>query len=365
MNSGSSLPGRSTEADAFFFASPQQEEVYRMLDQLVGLGPAAAYRDACQLRSDNRYPTRAHLIGHLQREIDGCILDVIAPPEMRSADVDDSRRKQLAELCRVAELSPKGDSRRNKINAICRILELSPESEPIRRWLKMRLDAVAHRKNLSIRDFSPAFQIECDHYDSILHAVLKAFASSFQITIDRVNSLLQKPNPTKRDVTSLRVSVPNHRTIFDQVFDKQLSRPWIETLLRERFFEDPPEQAVVPALKYATTYATEDLPTALVIATDLPQLRGMDATRQFVLLLLALPGPDAGRLLPKLVTWFESLKRPLNTTEQAVLSTSLGRLLAHASGNDCWGSIVRITEYVSGFSAGAETRLTPLGNNDA
>jgi len=197
VNSGSSLPGHSSGTANFLFASPQQENVYRMLDESVGFGPAAAYRDACQLRSDNRYLTRTQLIGHLQREIDGCILDVIAPHEMRGAAGDGSRRK--------------------KIEEICRILELSPQSEPMRKWIDLKFHAIAHRKNLSIREFSAAFEVECDHYDAILHAVLKAFASAFRITIDRVNSLLREPNPTGRHVTSLLVGVPNHRTIFDQV----------------------------------------------------------------------------------------------------------------------------------------------------
>jgi hypothetical protein len=305
-----------------------------MLDQSVGSGPAAAYRDVCQLRSDNRYLTRTQLIGHLQREIDGCILDVIAPREMRGAAGDGSRRK--------------------KIEEICRILELSPQSEPMRKWIELKFHAVAHRKNLTIREFSAAFEVECDHYDAILHAVLKAFASGFRITIDRVKSLLREPSPTGHHVTSLLVGVPNHRTIFDQVFESELSRPWINALLRERFFDDPPEQAVVPALKYATTYATKDLPTALVIATNLPELRNLESTRQFVLLLLALPSADAGCLMPKLVTWFEGLQRPLDTTEQAVLSTNLGTLLAHASGDDSWTPIVRITEYISGFGTKVE-----------
>ncbi len=336
MNSGSSLPRQSSELANVCFASPQQEDVYRMLDDLVGSGPAAAYRDACQLRFDNRYQMRTQLIGHLQREIDGSILDVIAPHEMRDKrGVPDSRRK--------------------KIEEICRILELSPESETMRHWIEMKFVAFAHRKNLSIREFSEAFEAQCDFYDAILHAVLKAFASAFRITIDRVKSLLQQPNPTEHHVKSLSVSIPNHRTIFDQVFERKLSRPWIDKLLHERFFDDPPEQAVVPALKYATTYATEDLPTALEIAESLPNLRSLESTRQFMLLLLVLPRPDAGRLLQKLVTWFESLQRPLNSTEQALLSRSLGSLLAHAISNDSWTSIVRIVEYVSGFSTSVES----------
>jgi hypothetical protein len=72
--------------DSHQFANPIQERVYRRLTLLVGAGPAVFFRDVCDLMAEpSRLAATTHLMGHLLREIEGNLLDVlhtqlVAPP---------------------------------------------------------------------------------------------------------------------------------------------------------------------------------------------------------------------------------------------------------------------------------------------
>ncbi|MBI3798116.1 MAG: hypothetical protein HY268_14265, partial [Deltaproteobacteria bacterium] len=62
----------------FRLEDPRQERIYRKLVHLVGLGPAAFYRDACRLMATTPlFDTTTHLVSHLLRDIESALRDVL------------------------------------------------------------------------------------------------------------------------------------------------------------------------------------------------------------------------------------------------------------------------------------------------
>jgi len=61
----------------FRFTDPRQERIYRRLRD-IGPGPAAFYRDACQLmESSAGLASTTHIIAHLLREVESALRDVL------------------------------------------------------------------------------------------------------------------------------------------------------------------------------------------------------------------------------------------------------------------------------------------------
>ena len=64
----------------FRFDDPRQARIFERLKRLVGEGPAAFYRDACRLMTEeNDYESTTHLVAHLLREIESALRDVLEP----------------------------------------------------------------------------------------------------------------------------------------------------------------------------------------------------------------------------------------------------------------------------------------------
>src|SRR5271156_6750805 len=59
---------------------PRRFRIRWRLGKLVGPGPAAFYRDACDLMDDpTRLHSTSHLVGHLIREIESALRAVLSP----------------------------------------------------------------------------------------------------------------------------------------------------------------------------------------------------------------------------------------------------------------------------------------------
>ncbi len=61
----------------FRFKNPKQQKIYDNL-LIIGPGPAAFYLDACKIMEDpNQFKSSIHIVGHLLREIESAIRDVL------------------------------------------------------------------------------------------------------------------------------------------------------------------------------------------------------------------------------------------------------------------------------------------------
>jgi len=75
-------PPELPETSTFQFKEDQQLKLYELLGRLIGEGAAQLFRDACYLigLDDQFLPShKTYLVGHLLRELEGSIFDVIKP----------------------------------------------------------------------------------------------------------------------------------------------------------------------------------------------------------------------------------------------------------------------------------------------
>jgi hypothetical protein len=168
-----------TVSNTFAFGDPRQERIYRLLG-LIGPGPAAFYRDACWMMSEaNPLASTTHLVGHLLREIESSIRDVL---------------ETIAER-------PKGDrSHKDEIKAILAALD-TPETDPVATaWLSLAgknneygLHSRAHRDALSNpRLLDDEFNQFWNDIQTVLDKVLEKFEDRYTAWHRQLDEIAKK-----------------------------------------------------------------------------------------------------------------------------------------------------------------------------
>ena len=122
----------------------EQEQISRKLNSRVSPGAAAFWRDACRLMEmEPLLESTTHLVGHLLREIESSLRDVLMPISEPSEQGANKKK-------------PSGDEKHKaEIEAVLKVLEI-PEISPVgQTWLslpgrnnKYGLHKRAHRKAL-------------------------------------------------------------------------------------------------------------------------------------------------------------------------------------------------------------------------
>lgn len=268
-----------------YLRDSRQERVYSLLAQIVGPGPAALYRDASRMRSEEPpYQTTVHLVGHCLREVESAVRGVVAPKHFAD-DADKTHKRQ--------------------IESAMRLLGLPEDGDVSKAWQELNLVSWVHRRNLSLRPIDEAFQSTCDHFDAVFDVILRRFASSFQLCLTRVDVLRNTSSPGAEEVKALRQGVPNHRTVFERFFSGALSTQWIAALSEDGFFESPPENAITPMLAYALRIVPESPDTAEMIVSSLNP-NSNDGASLYLQVLLALPPDRCAAKLPSVLDWLQS-----------------------------------------------------------
>ena len=133
----------------------QKERIHDRLKTLVGAGAAAFYRDACHLM-EMEIPLDAttHLVGHLLREIEGSLRDVIEPLSQPkpSSTQEPVKCPNCKHKWHIKEAKP---SHKDEILAILNKLSISPESSIAKLWVSLprgkytlnKLTAVSNSKS--------------------------------------------------------------------------------------------------------------------------------------------------------------------------------------------------------------------------
>src|SRR5690348_7252199 len=85
------------------FPSKRHERVHRLLSRLVSEGTAHFFADACDIsQRQPPYRTTSHITGHLIREVEGAILDVLVSlPEVKERLAESPGDKKLAHLAKI------------------------------------------------------------------------------------------------------------------------------------------------------------------------------------------------------------------------------------------------------------------------
>ena len=88
------------EEQPFRFEDERQDRIYRRL-RLIGEGPAIFFHDACQIMdSPTKFRTTTHLVGHLMRDVESALRDVLEPQNSgdTAPDVGDRHKWEIQRI---------------------------------------------------------------------------------------------------------------------------------------------------------------------------------------------------------------------------------------------------------------------------
>ncbi len=255
---------------------PRRLRIRWRLGKLVGPGPTAFYRDACDLMDDPaRFQSTTHLVAHLIREIESAFRDVLVPLSAGSpppAGADDTKGT--------------GNIHKDEIRAILSALGI-PISDPVaKKWLRQAgsYQGRAHRRNLAepapVTDSVAQF---FDDFEGILDYVLDKMEANFASVIATLDQLAVKAPATASDVTFLLTSVPQDFVALGRFFERIADPSWLPLLRRAGLFALPPEPELHedntvgfppwPQLRYLVRMATVLPDEVTEIAKVIPTTR--------------------------------------------------------------------------------------------
>ncbi|ETZ22849.1 hypothetical protein [Pedobacter sp. V48] len=196
-----------------------QKKIYEGLKQ-ISPEIGAFYKDALMIMGDDcLLSTKANLIAHLSREIDGGFRDIFAPklPETKKKEAEEKEKLE----------DNKEGHRANIIRA------LGFENDKIsKEWLSLAhsFNKFAHRHGHTPRTFEE-FKGNWDRYEKILHVLT---GSAYAIT-DRINHIVKFDTPTKLVMGSVKqiMEDPVHRF---QFFSSLKAQEWLLPLYEAGFF---------------------------------------------------------------------------------------------------------------------------------
>lgn len=290
---------------------------------MIGEGPAAFYRDACQILdaeaglppqvvrgpseiSDDvpsppqRLVAAAHLVGHLFREIESAIRDVLLPAGARTG-----QRQQ----------------HRSEIDAILTAYELDQDATLVEAWYRLtgesNLARQAHRDDLARpRALDDTARRAFSDAEAVFDVVLGRFEERFHEMLGFVEELVAKHPPTKADLDSLRKRVPNNLITRHYFFSNATDPAWLNLLADDRAFESPPEPMLDegndspvmqpwPETQYlARMAAVPELQVRVAeIALAVPPTQNFRVHEDLADVVLALPVPLALQFVDRASTW--------------------------------------------------------------
>jgi len=230
------------------FSNQQQARISHQLNSLVSPGAAAFWRDACCLMEiEPPLESTTHLVGHLLREIESSLRDVLEP----IANPTRSNPNLInCPSCKHKFPQPQqAPSHRDEITAILQALNIPDTDDVAQSWLKLPgqnneygLHKRAHRNDLAPpRSVDQEFWQFWSKIQVIFDAVLDRFETLYSEVYRLLDELLKKSTPTKDDLKKLRLNVPNSFVTLSYFFERLNSPRWLNKLQEEAFFKNPPE----------------------------------------------------------------------------------------------------------------------------
>jgi hypothetical protein len=229
--------------EAFSVTTANRNRIVRGLAK-IGPGPEIFYRGALEiLARDPPLATTSHLVGHLAREIESSLRNLL--DEMRDISTKDSTEQQKQ---RKEGFSSNDDRHRKMIRTALTVLGISIDGPLAQAWLGMAgkenqqaLDRRAHRDNLNPpRAINAEFLRFWETFEAVLDGVLDGLEKKYVIVFDALDKLLAKPSPTVDDAKKLRGKVPQSIVALGYFFGKLDDPTWILNLDEVGFFSNPP-----------------------------------------------------------------------------------------------------------------------------
>lgn len=149
----------------------RQVEIHRLLG-VFGPAPAAFYADACRLLAgDPRLASTTHLVGHLLRELESALREILRPmiPAEQAASSSEAG----------AGNEERKERHKQEIDAIATALGFPPDDEVRSLWKSLRAHEVAHRSSqLGPRPADRDFRAWWDTAEILLLRLGRQFESS-------------------------------------------------------------------------------------------------------------------------------------------------------------------------------------------
>lgn len=219
------------------FTDPIELRVREMLLRLVGPGPASFFSDACGLLgAEQHLASTTHLVGHLCREIEGSLLDLL-----RGLATEQNQSE-------CAGQEKRGENHKQTIRLILDALGIEDRSEVGKAWLELAdrgFHRWAHRVGLDPpRPLGGDFREDWFRFLRILTAVLTRVEERYLSYFDIVEELATVAEPSNEDLRRLKQKVPQTHSVHHHFFTRIQSWKWLELLRKEGFFDHPPAPLV-------------------------------------------------------------------------------------------------------------------------
>jgi hypothetical protein len=372
----------------------REERIGRRLEELVGPGTAAWFRDARLLMNAGAdeapfaLATRSHLIAHQLREIESALGAVLRSVSVAAGLSGPSARERFEEEVRtvLTPLTPTEDlqavvdglitcaepflrsdsasGHRDRIRAALHALRIS-ESDPAgAAWLRFAdpsmvgLAARTHRNGLDEpRPVDAELESLWNEAMQLFDHVLERMAATFVPILERARVLARKPQPGKKDLKVLRQELPPDLVVRREFF-AHASPGWAQLLHRHGHFATVPQ---VEVLDDGSTLAAEwpEAEYLVRVAPDVPDVVSeilstirTDAPGIHMALLraaLALPASSAARMSGAATAWASG---PYHWFE----GPFYGQLIAHLASHGHLREALDLTRAVIGVEVPADPR---------
>lgn len=303
-------------SDEFRFTDPREKRIHERLKAL-GDAPAAFFRDAIALlRGDDPIESSTHLVGHLLREIEGYVLNILETVSGSTPEV----------LCEKCKRTLQADGKVKKITRALVMLELDKTSPVWIAWMRLSkedglaLHKFAHRSALAtVRPLDDDFNEVCELLCVVLDGVLAQLESVKGAYLPKLDELAEKATPSNDDLGILKKGVPNNAVFLSYFFERAKSPSWLPLLAKAGMFLTAPKPLVSadgaavsfppwPAATFLGRMAEQASShrQLIEILLNVPDT-GNEAVRCSVIdIALRLPPDMAVRLVPSVRAWIDA-----------------------------------------------------------
>ena len=293
------------------FVDKRELQIYDAL-LFLGPGPAVYFRDACSVMAEEPpYPTTSHIVGHLVREVESAIREVlVAAAKSRGSPAEPVDEK---------------NSHRGEIHLIARFRNLPDDTPPIATWLARTgrqnpggFHRKAHRDALSLpRPLDADFRAWWSETLDWLLAVTRHLQPVYLDFVGILDRLLERPVPLPGDLTTLEQRVPQTPVLLEYFFGHLEHQGWLGPLREAKFFRSPPPPhedsesggSILP--RWPQTFYLRKMAGKLGVQTvvrdivaEIPDVGNPQVDEALIEVLLALP-PDLVRdeLISRAEAW--------------------------------------------------------------
>jgi hypothetical protein len=266
---------------------------------MVGEGPAAFFSDACLILSlDLRPASASHIVGHLLREVESAVREVLEPQA-------NSRQGES------------GDGHQLSIRAVLDELQIPAEEPAARFWLGVTgagnpsgLAMRAHRSARGVpRPVDGEFLEFASGMEELLDRVLTRFKARYVGIFTRLDEILAE-GPSKKRAARLKKNFPQNDACLSYFFGRA-SAAWLSPLAEKGYFASPPglvlhpedstaEMPFWPESNFLARVAAEAPGEAVDVVLGIPATDNMRVNSDLVEVAVRVPADQSARVAPKI-----------------------------------------------------------------